>query len=344
MRRLFRCFSLCALLLLTACSNIWAQVFSGRMADSLLAMESYRGQLQQRGLLPDEPQTPVVQDVLFAKPWRVRAEVLSPEALKGTLFLYDGEQMLMWWPQELFGLRVRGLKNPSRAELVAHIEREMQNAMENYAFSLTPGQKVAGHPVARWRVIPLNNAPYRLQHTSFVYEPYALPLKMEFLENGKPWYSYEFSKLDFGVPVAADAFSFSFPENAVVFDWDMRDEGISLETARRQMNFTVMQPTKLPSGMSLRKIVRSRHCLPMIAMQYDHDGSVLSLTQSRALTSTLPRFGKAVKIGGRTAWLYFAGSYSVLSWVQEKTQLTLISNLSFPQLIAVAASVSASAR
>ncbi len=339
MRRVLTCLFAFLLLSLPACSKIWAQVFSGRMADSLLALQSYHGQLVQHGLLPEAPRTALVQDVLFARPWRVRAEVTAPAELKGTLFLYDGEQMVMWWPQELFGLRVRGLKNPSRAELVAHIDREMRNAMENYAFALTPGQKVAGHAVAQWRVIPLNDSPYRLPHTSYVYEPYALPLKMEFLEKGKPWYGYEFSTLDFDVPVAADAFDFSFPENAVVFDWDMRDEGLSLEAARRQMNFTVMQPAKLPAGMSLRKIVRSRHCLPMLALQYDQEGTVLSLTQSRAWGSPLPRFGKAVNIGSTTGWLYFAGSYSVLSWEQDKTRLTLISNLSFPQLIAIAASV-----
>lgn len=340
MRRLCQITSLLLLISLTACSNIWAQVLSGRMADSLLSMESYHGQLVQRGLLPDAPSTPVLQDVIYAKPWRVRSEVTSPAALKGTLFIYDGSQMILWWPQDLFGIRVRGLENPSRDAVVAHIDREMKNAMENYAFSLTPDQKVAGYATSRWKVLPLGNAPYRLNHTSWVYDTYALPLKMEFTENGKPWYSYEFSKVDFGVPVAANAFEFSFPENAVVFDWDMQSPGISADEAARKMNFTVMQPRKLPPGHVLKKIVRSSHCLPMIALQYDRGASVISLTESRAFSpDALPRFGKPVMIGKSRGWLYFAGTYSVLSWVQDKTLLTLVSNLSFPQVIDIARSV-----
>lgn len=340
MRRLFQLSSLLLLLTLPACSNIWAQAFSGQMTDSLLSMESYHGELIQRGLLPDAPDTPLRQDVIYARPWRIRSEVTSPASLKGTLFLYDGSRMILWWSQELFGIRVRGLESPSRDAVAAHIDREMKNAMDNYAFALTPRQPVAGYSTSRWKVLPLGNAPYRFNHTSWVYDNYAFPLKMEFTENGKPWYSYEFSKIDFGVPVAANAFDFEFPENALVFDWDMQSPGISLEEAARKMNFTVMQPKKLPAGHALKKIVRSSHCLPMIALQYDRGASVISLTESRAFSpDQLPRFGKPVMIGKSRGWLYFAGTYTVLSWVRDKTQLTLVSNLSFPQVIAIARSV-----
>ncbi|MDP2228595.1 MAG: hypothetical protein Q8J78_14085 [Moraxellaceae bacterium] len=324
----------------TGCSTIWAQAMAGRMTDSLLSMESYRGRLVQQGLLPDAPGTPVVQDVVYAKPWRVRAEVMAPAAYKGSLFVYDGEQMLMWWPQELMGIRVRGLKNPSRDEIAAHVQREMKNAMEHYAFALTEGQKVAGHEVSRWRVLPLAEAPYRLHHTSWNYDRYAFPLKMEFQESGKPWYSYAFEKIEFGVPVQDSEFAFTFPENAVVFEWDMQAPGISLEEARRKMNFTVMQPKKLPDGHALRKIVRAEHCLPMIALQFDRGASLITLTQSRAYgPGQVPRYGKPVKIGDSTGWLYFAGTTTVISWVRDKTALTLMGNLSFPQMISIARSV-----
>lgn len=340
MRRFFPALAALFLLTLPACSNIWADAFSGQMADSLLSLQSYHGRLVQYGLLPDAPATPVVEDVLYAKAWRVRAEVTAPDSLKGTLFIYDGQQLLMWWPQELFGIRVRGLQNPDRDAVVAHIDHEMKNAMDHYAFSLAEGQQVAGHAVSRWRMLPLKNEPFRMQHTSWIYDPYALPLKMVFTDAGKPWYSFEFTKIDFDVPVPGDAFSFSFPENAVVFDWDMSSPGMSLQEAQRTMNFTVMQPARLPAGHALRKIVRSSHCLPMLALQYDHGASVLSLTESRAFAKDqVPRFGKPVKIGSSTGWLYFAGSYSVLSWVRDRTLLTLIGNLSFPQVIAVARSV-----
>lgn len=338
MRRVLLLLTVFFALTLPACSKIWAQAFAGRMADNLLSLESYHGELHQRGLLPDAPQTELVQDVLYARPWRVRAEVTAPADLKGTLFLYDGEQMVMWWPQELFGIRVRGLKNPARDEVVAHIDREMQNAMDNYAFALKANQKVAGHAVSRWQMLPLTQAPYRLPHTAWMQDDYSLPLKMEFLDKGRPWYGYEFSKIDFNVPVPTDAFAFDFPENAVVFEWDMQAPGLSLEAAQRKMNFSILQPQQLPTGFVLRKLVPSSHCLPMLALQYDHGASVLTLTESRAVLP-LPRFGKPVTIGESTGWLYFAGNYSILSWVQGKTALTLTSNLSFPQVIAIARSV-----
>jgi hypothetical protein len=235
---------------------------------------------------------------------------------------------------------VRGLKSPSREEVVGHIQREMTNAMDHYAFSLKEGQTVAGQAVARWQMIPLQDEPFRLHHTSWVYAPYALPLKMEFTDKGKPWYSMEYSSINFDVPVADNTFAFQFPENALVLDWDMQAPGITLDQAKRKMNFTVMQPTALPPGHALRKIAPSTSCLPMIALQYDQGASVISLTESRAWgKDQLMAFGKPVKIGSSEGWLYFAGTYSVISWIKGNTMLTLMGNLSFPQMITIARSV-----
>jgi outer membrane lipoprotein-sorting protein len=308
------------------------------MADKLLSLDSYQGELIQQGLLPEAPGMPVVENVLYVKPWRVRAEVTAPANLKGSLFLYDGNRMVMWWPHELFGISVTGLPHPSREEVVAAVKNEVKDALDHYAFSLTPDQEVAGYSTSRWQVLPLRHEPYRMKHTSWVYDRYALPLKMAFQEDGKSWYSYEFRHITFGVPVTPDAFNFTFPENAVVFKWDMQSAGISLEEARLKMNFTIMQPTWLPADHHLQKIVPGESCLPMIAFQYSHGASILTLTEMRNWVP-LPRFGKAVTIGKHTGWLYFAGSYSVLSWSSNNTQLTLVGNLSFPQIIRIAQSV-----
>lgn len=328
-------------LTLSACSAIWAQALSRQMTNALLSMESYHGSLEQHGLLPDRPDTAVVQDIWYQKPWRVRAEITAPEDMAGSLFMYDGHQLTLWWPHELLGVRVRGLENPSRDAVADHLAREIRNAMDHYAFSLRGNESVANQSVARWRVLPLDESrPWRMHHTSWNYEPFALPLKMDFTRNGDRWYAFEFTDIDFNVPVPDETFSFSFPDNALVLDWDMNAAGISLQEAERTMNFQVMQASQLPEGHKLQKIVPGTSCLPMIAMEYSRGASVLTLTQSRAFSpDQVPRFGKPVEIGDRTGWLYFAGSYSVLSWTRGRTLLTLMGNLSFPQIIQVARSV-----
>jgi outer membrane lipoprotein-sorting protein len=329
------------LLVLTACSTIWAQALSRQMTNALLSMESYHGSLSQTGLLPERLDTAVVQDIWYQKPWRLHAQVTAPQDLAGSLFIYDGEQLTLWWPNDLLGIRVRGLENPGRDQVAEHITREVRHALDHYAFSMSDGATVAGQDVTRWRILPLDEQqPWRLHHTSWNYEPYALPLKMSFTRKGELWYGFEFTDIAFDVPVPDNLFEFRFPDNALVFEWDMNSPGIPLAEAQRTMNFQVMQPDWLPEGHALEKIVPGESCLPMLAMTYNRGASVLTLTQSRAFSpEQVRRFGKPVQIGERTGWLYFVGNYSVLSWTRGHTLLTLMSNLSFPQVIRVARSV-----
>jgi outer membrane lipoprotein-sorting protein len=333
-----------ALVLITtlpACSTIWAEALSRQMTSALLSMESYHGTLEETGLLPDAPDTAVVRDVWYQKPWRIRSEITQPERLAGSLFLYDGQELILWWPGELTGIRVRGLSNPTRDEIGDHLAREMKSAMDHYAFSRGDEVQLAGHSVDEWRVLPLEeDQPWRMEHTSWNYEPHALPLKMRFQQNGKTWYAYEFTDMAFDVPVPEDVFEFSFPQKALVLEWDMSVPGISMKEARQTMNFPVREPSWLPEGHALQKIVPSSSCLPMVALQFNQGGSVLTLTQSRAFSpDQVPRFGKPVSLGDQQGWLHFAGPYSIVSWTQGDTLLTLMGNLAFPRMLRVARSV-----
>lgn len=331
-------------LLVLSLPSIWASVISQQMTEALLSVESYRGTVEQRGLLPDAPKQAVRQEVTFRKPWKLRVETLSPERYAGSLFLYDGEQLTLWWPHQLYGVRVKGLPTPPDIEIAEHVENEVQHALNHYAFARQKNGQVAGHEVARWRMLPLDSSmPFRLDHTTWNYEPYALPLKMQFQKNGEDWYSFEYRDISFNDSEISDSnFQFEFPRNALVTHWDMRREGEDLDSISREMNFNVLQATQLPEGHTRKKAIRPEGCLPMVAIDYSRDATVLTLTQSRAYhPDQIEPYGKPVNINGHTGWISFAGPYTILYWTQGNTLLTLISNLSFPQAIQVARSVKA---
>lgn len=333
-------FILCCALQLSSCSALWAQAISSRVADDLLSLEGYRGTVREVGLFPDQPERELVREVIYRKPWQVRVEALEPAELAGSLFIYDGAQVVIWWPQELFGMRISGLGTPAEETVREHIRRESKVGLDNYAYTLEGEFPWLEQTTSRWRLQPISDDPARLRHTAWMHGRYSFPLKMDFYrEDDSHWYGMEFSSLEIASQAAAD-FSFDFPENAVVFEWDLAGPGIELEAARRQMNFEVMTPGWLPEGHSVSKLVRSSHDLPLLCLRMDQGATWLSLTENRYLGEmTRPPWGLAVDIEGVPGQLGFVGNFAVLSWVRGRTQLTLIGNVSYPELLQIARSV-----
>jgi len=332
-----------SLCVLTSCTAVWAQSIGDQTVSNLLRLESYRGRTVERGLVPGEPDARVVRELVYAKPWKLRAEVVEPAARAGDLAVYDGESLVLWWPKELLGVRVTGLTPPTEADVREHVVAETAKSLEAYAFSLRGREEVAGAPADRWQVIPVEDDPHRRDHSVWMDTRYSFPLRIEFpgAEAGRPWYAMEFTALEVGDPVADDAFDVTFPANAVVLEWDLSRPGIPLEAARERMNFPVHAPSWLPEGCALDKAVVGEHDLPMLALVFGRGGTWLSLTELRHAGGEYAlALGKRVDLGGgRTAYLNFMGSLTTLSWEQGGAQLTLVGNLAFPELIRVARSV-----
>jgi len=122
-----------ALLLVAGCADAWAQSMSRQIARDLEKMQSYEGITVEEHITTDGP---LRRRVTYARPWRVRVETLAPAAHAGELFLYDGAQLVMYWPAQRFGIRVHNLAAPTRADLRRHIERLARDNMAAYAFSL----------------------------------------------------------------------------------------------------------------------------------------------------------------------------------------------------------------
>jgi len=330
-------------LTLAACAELWAGSIAKNVATGLGSIKSYSGTTIETGLADGlAVGVPIEKSVLYAKGGLLRVETTTAGAHQGELFIYDGEAITLWSPQTLVGVRIHGVHAPSAGEIMHHIERLTRASLDAYTFALEDeGAHVAGQRAMQWRVRPARRAPFRFEHRVWNQDPTTLPLKMEFTGDGKAlWYSFAYSELAFDPPIAADAFAFTFPRNAVVFEWNLDGPGLSLAEAREEMNFKVEVPTKLPGGHAIQKIVRSPHCLPMIVVAMDHDGTMMSLVESRAgfAGETRP-LGLPVTVGGQPATMAFVGPFTMITWIKDGTQLALTSNLDFPSLLAVAESV-----
>ncbi len=326
-------------LITSGCAEVYAQGVAQEVARDFAKIESFKGRVVERGAL--EGGDELVSDVVYAKALRGRLEVASPAKHAGELFLYDSKRMVMWFPQALFGVEVVGFENPSDKEVFNHIKRLTREAMGAYAFSLrSENRKVAGERAKEWRIIPTRRRTFRMRHTSWNHSRYAMPLKVEMKDaKGAPWYEMEFESIEYNQPIPDATFEFEFPENAVVFRWDLSAPGITAEEARRKLNFDLRLPTKLPAGHKIGKIIKSPHCFPAVVVTMNKGASWLSLTETRYIEGIYKPRGKQVPVGDVTGHLSFLGAFSSVTWVVGNTQMTLTGNISFPQLLEVAASV-----
>jgi outer membrane lipoprotein-sorting protein len=306
-------------------------------AGTVLAADSFRGRyVEEQAGAPT-----VVRDVVYAAPGKARVEVVSPRSRAGETFVYDGSSLVMWWPRHMFAVRIRGAGPPSTDQLVEALGDNAIWSLRHYDHAYLGSGPRGDREVDRWRLDPTDDQPYLFRQDVELDRVTSLPLAVEVRDEADaPWYAMRFEEVEFGEPVDDQTFSLRLPGNAVVFDWDLDDPGVPLDELQRRMNFRVLLPRELPDGLEVAKMIRGRHDLPMAAVLMEGDGYQLSLTQAR--NAGLPHGrgqGTPVELGDRTGYLNLMGSFTSIAWTQGNTALTLVGNLPYPEMIAIAASV-----
>jgi outer membrane lipoprotein-sorting protein len=322
-------------------NTYYAQMVAEQMTEDYMSIESYQGLLKETGVIAADRNAHRLCKVIYERPWKIRSEVVEPEAMKGELFIYDGSTIILWWPEDLLGIRIIGAEPPPAKQAKEIVRKNYEWLLKYYAFSLRNQGQTAGISATNWSMIPTRKRPYLFPYDSAVAGGNSFPLKIVVYDKPEQvWYSMEYTEIEFGAEIPKETFTFEFPPNAVVLEWDLAAPHYSLKEIRKYMNFDVLVPKTLPKGHEIRKIIKGEHCLPMMALLMDRSGRWLSLTEIRSINPSLQmRSGIPIKIKEHDGYLHFLGALTVINWTQGKTYLSLIGNLPYPDLISVAASV-----
>jgi outer membrane lipoprotein-sorting protein len=317
------------------CVGLQARLVASATTDGLFAIDSYRARISERGLLRDDPTGVVVKELVYERPWRLRAEVVAPSDHVGHLFVSDGSTMTVWWPRFFFGLRIRGLVPPERDEVEAVTRERVEWTLERYDVTKAGGSVQAGRDVDIWAAAPTGSEqPYR----AWLDTEYHVPLKVSIAgPDAREWYGMAFDTFELGVAVPADSFTFEFPERAIVHEWDLSAPGVTLAEAQERVEFPIL----VAPGLEVEKVVMSTgEGDPMVALVMRQGARWLSISEMPNLGPILvPEIGIPVPIGAEEGVLNFAFGYTVLSWSVGTTALTLIGNLPHSELLELAASL-----
>lgn len=350
MRALLCLSLLLPVLSLGGCLQLQAQYMASAATDGLYAIEHYRARTSERGIDRADPDGVVVRELVYERPWKVRAEVVAPEDHRGQLMIFDGTGYTLWWPRFFFGMRIRGVRVPPRNEVRDALLESSLWTLRHYELDELDEGVVAGRAVRRWEATPTEGSDLR-PYTAATDAEYHVPLQVTVpgppaLNLGaRPWYELRFDAIDFAAAPAPDAFRFQFPPGAIVYEWDLSGPDVTLEEAQARVEFPLLYPQRLPRGHQLERIVMTRHeDSQMVAMLFPKRGRWISLTEVENLGPILvPELGITVQIGAgeraREGVMNFAFGFTVLSWAEGNTALTLIGNLPWPELLEVAATI-----
>ncbi len=317
------------------CRGLYANMAGHSVANDQLAITSFHGRTSEKHMLTGG-EGALVKDVWYQKLSKVRVEVVSPKELAGQLFVYDGEQVSMWWPSARLGLRMRGVAAPHEREQHALIREQMARAWRRYAMTQLGPATIAGQATVRWNAEPRDREPHQHGYDAWLDRRFALPLRLELREEAaRPWYEMEYEALEYGVEPPERAFAFDFPAGATVLDWDLAADGVSPDEAQRRVDFPLLTPAR----RHVDKVVLDTHGVPFATLVMNEGARWLTVTESRRAMAVVPPTGKPVRVGEATGYLDFLGTYSTLTWEQGETRLTLITNLPYDEAIAVACSV-----
>lgn len=333
---------LAGVLLSAGCSTMKAHIMAHQATVGLHRLESYRGTVVEHGLLRDEPKAAVVKTITYARLWKVRAEITAPKEHAGTLFVFDGHTLSMWWPKYYFGLRIRGIELPPKKQVDQVILDTCTWAVANYDYSNEGTTRARGRKVREWLGVPSAPRPFRYPYRAWMDDQFNVPLRVRIEKApGRRWYEMALGPITFGVDVPAETFAFTFPQDAVVHDWDLAAPGVTLAEAQKRTKFPLLVPTRLPAGHRIHKVLLTTNQeTPMAALIMNKDAAWLSLSQMPNMGPILvPEIGIPVPVGEEEGVLNFALGYTTVSWAVGNTALTLIGNLPYPEMLEVAASI-----
>lgn len=308
----------------------------GTRVGDLLAIDGYRGVVEERCPACTTPR--VVRSVDYAR-GSLRVEVVEPPERAGEVLVWDGETMAMHWPRMRMGVRVRGSEAPTEEQLRAMLKEDGLWALHRYDHTWEGSEERAGRLASHWRSTPAREGADMLPYETWLDRDTAIPLAWEVEDrDGALFYATELRELDLEAAPQPGRFDLDFPEGTRVFDWDLAADSVALEQ-RDTLGFDVLLPGALPMGLEVRKVVKHAD-LPVVNVLMGSGARWLSLSEARHWGGPVPSGeGMPVAIGGREGRLELVGGWSTVSWAVGNTALTLIGNLPYQEMVAIAASI-----
>jgi outer membrane lipoprotein-sorting protein len=298
-------------------------------------LQAYRGVLTEKGVLAaDEMRS----ELLFKRPNQFRSRVLAPESYAGVMLVYNGRQLIVYYPKVNYGILFDNLTPPTPSDEQTFIADTYRHNVATYNYDMGDAGKVAGLPTLTLDYKAKRRGAIHPSGSVQVYDKYSLPLASTLRFANGAQYSNRFDEITLNPVLDDELFASPLPKNAIVSRWDISSPGIPESEMRQQANFDYKLPSHLPAGFTLEKIVRQESPVPAFTVVYRHGTQFiyLSIFRDTGLRPVSEEHGIPVA-SGRLLVSPTLSSYTV---TQRGTMYIFTTNLPFDQMLSTAEDLS----
>ncbi len=326
--------------------------FISATIDKWEKVQTFQGVLVETGVLPKGQE--LKTQIIIERPDLFYSRTLAPEERTGDFFLYDGQNIYAYYQRYHYGICLSGLQDLVRDTRERRTRRLSQNMIattKKFHISLKKNQKIAGTTCVCYEFEPKEAADI-LDSNPVFYQTWSetdhyLPLKAEFYNTkNKMVYGYAYESFQVNQPLDKSRLPTGFPPGTSTSVWDFHDPALTWAQILERMNFPVSRINGLENldtgdgKWQLKKTIAARGIVPAAALLYDSGTHFLLLTQVKDY-QVHPGTERGVPVSTPVPGtrLNFFGETVLLSWSAGGVSFTLIGDLPYYTMLAVAGRV-----
>ncbi len=283
--------------------------------------------------------------IMNKMPDKSRIEYLEPAEMAGQVMVSDGKTI---WTYDPIKKEVTKMDMPKINMTTSEQDytRSIKELLNQTDISYQGTDKFEERSVYLVKASPRNGSmPMGIRYSMWVDSETWMPLKIEmFDKNDKLMTSIEYRDIKFNAGIPDSEFEFKVPEGAKVVTREppAPPKQMTLEEARKEVNFTVLSPSYLPEGYIFDSATVFKYDdKESVSLLYRNSSSTLVLTEKLLDDIQQPDFGEVekVSINGAEGKLISLPGSSMLIWNNGKLELMLSSTLSKEEIIKIAGSI-----
>jgi len=286
--------------------------------------------------------------IMNKMPGKSRLEYLEPAEMAGQVMVNDGKTIWSYDPKKnevtKMGLPEINNTNPSEQDYLQSI-RELLNQTD---ISYQGTDKFEERSVYLIKASPKKEGMMMGMHFGiWVDSENWMPLKMEtFDKNDTLLSSIEYRDIKFNTGISDSEFEFKMPEGATVTTREMPapPKKITLEEAKKEVNFSVISPSYLPEGYVFESATVFKYDkMEIVSLTYQKGSQMLQLSEKlKDDTNQAPDFGDVEKVsinGVEGKIMSGFGESKILTWNIGNLELVLSCPLSKEEMLKIAGSI-----
>lgn len=269
---------LLGMMLFAGCQSRDAGAIAQKMKEAADKLNTYTGEVEVTTGAGAEVKTFTTRQWM-KKPNMVKMESEVPDAGK-MVTVSDGKKIYSYNVDKNEVTIIEMTEEMRRQQDMQQIDKAVEEFLKNYDITPVGEEKIAGRDCRIVDLKPKGAAPFGKAKLWVDTETW-LPLKQEMEISGIKT-SMVYKNIQYNVDIPDSTFKFQIPPGAKVKETMMDVKSVSLEEARKAVDFKVLAPEYLPEGVELQNVQVMKVDRDLVMLQYQlPEGKMLMITEAK---------------------------------------------------------------